>query len=185
MIEGIAFLDDATRPTAPDIPGVTPAQRAHGRRLAAYHRLHLHELAKVRDGLENLLAGTASVEEFTGRVSTMMMVENYRRFQTLCGNQCALLEMHHTIEDQRLFPALRQENGLRKVLDRLSAEHLTIHALIDRLVEMSKALSIEPSSGNEGMLREVYAALERVVVSHFGYEERELEEALGFFEIEI
>ena len=31
-------------------------------------------------------------------------------------------------------------------------------------------------------LREVYGVFERVVISHFGYEERELEEAIGYYD---
>jgi len=66
-LDGIPFLGDATRPKAPVIPGVTPAQRARGRRLGLYHRHHLEELAAVRYALDRLLAGTDAVEAVSHR----------------------------------------------------------------------------------------------------------------------
>lgn len=82
-LDGIPFLDDATRPKAPPIPGVTPAQRARGRRLALYHRHHLAELAAVRGALDRFLAGTGTVEAVTDGVASMTLTENYRAFGTL------------------------------------------------------------------------------------------------------
>ena len=34
------------------------------------------------------------------------MVANYRRFGNLCGQYCGIVNTHHTIEDQHLFPVL-------------------------------------------------------------------------------
>ena len=39
----------------------------------------------------------------------MEMIENLiRRVGTLCGHECQLLTLHHTIEDQEIFPAPAQ-----------------------------------------------------------------------------
>ena len=185
MLADITFLDDATRPHAPALPGATDAQRESGRHLAAVHRYHLAELAKVRRALDAFLAGTGPAEAISETVATMTMLENYRRFGALCGNACQLLNLHHTIEDRAIFPRLREHAPMRAVVDRLAAEHLVVHALIERLEKAAREVSHEPDPKAFANLRETYEALERVVLSHFGYEERELESALGYYGIDL
>jgi iron-sulfur cluster repair protein YtfE (RIC family) len=182
----VEAFDDVTRPLAPKIAGVTPEQRAHGKRLRLYHRHHLQELARVRQAMEQLLEGQGSTQSLTERLGSMAMVENYRRFGTICGQQCQMLTMHHTIEDHSLFPILRTgPEGLRKVIDRLSAEHRVIHDLLMRFDASTRAIPRDPSPSAFADLRQAYEQLERFVVSHFGYEERELEEALGYYAVPI
>lgn len=180
--EGIPFLDDATRPQAPAIPGVTPAQRAQGRSLSLYHHYHLVELATVRGALNRLLVGTGTAEAVSDGVASLSMVANYSTFGNLCGRQCQLLKMHHDIEEGSMYPTLRRDPGLRPVLDRLSAEHRTVHALLELIQESSRAVAANPSREQILALGEIYAVFERVVVSHFGYEERELEDAIGYYD---
>lgn len=180
-LEGIPFLDDATRPKAPAIPGVTPAQRAQGRRLGLYHRHHLAELATVRGALNRFLSGTGTGEAVSDGVASLSMIENYRAFGNLCGRQCQLLQIHHDIEEDSLYPTLRQNAGLRIVLDRLSAEHRTVHALLERIRETSRVIASNPTKENVHALSEIYAVFQRIVISHFGYEECELEEAIGYY----
>src|ERR1700691_3930222 len=56
----IAFLDDATRPKAPKIEGITPAQRSQGKRLALIHDYHLSQMDEVRWVMEQVEAGAQS-----------------------------------------------------------------------------------------------------------------------------
>ena len=140
------MLDDATRPEAPPIPDVTEEQRARGRRLGLYHRYHLDEIAGVRHALDHFLSGMGTAEDVADGVAAMTMIENYRIFGNLCGRQCQLLEMHHTIEDQDIFPRLRRNEGLRPVLDRLQAEHVAIHALSERLQTELRAIARDPGA---------------------------------------
>jgi len=154
MLADIPFLDDATRPHAPELPGVTDAQREPGRHLAAIHRYHLSELAKVRRALEAFLAGAATAEAVADSVSTMTMLENYRRSGALCGNSCGLLNLHHTIEDRAIFPRLREHAPMRAVIDRLAAEHLTVHALIERLEKAAREVSHDPGPDSLASLAE-------------------------------
>lgn len=196
MIDDIPFLDDATRPLAPPIEGASDLHRAHGRRLTLFHRYHLQQLAQLRRALTDLEQsnlengnpdkGLDAADALARQVGSMAMIENYRRFGSLCGQECQLLTLHHTIEDQEIFPHLRdRSDGLRKVIDRLSAEHLIVHELLVRLQDATRQFAQEPRAEKLAVLREVYDALERVVISHFGYEERELEEALGFYGIPL
>jgi hypothetical protein len=191
VIDDIEFLDDATRPLAPPIEGASDLHRAHGKRLTLFHRYHLQQLGQLRRALEELEKSDpdkkpGDARDLTKQVGSMAMIENYRRFGSLCGQECQLLTLHHTIEDQEIFPHLRNTSeGLRKVIDRLSAEHLIVHELLVRLQEATRAFAKEPGAEALASLRRVYEALERVVISHFGYEERELEEALGFYGIPL
>ena len=180
-LEGIPFLDDATRPRAPAIPGVTPMQRARGRRLGLYHRHHLAELAAVRVALDRFRSGTGTVEAVSEGVASLSMVASYRAFGNLCGQQCQMLQMHHDIEEGSVFPAIRQDAGMRPVLDRLGAEHRTVHALLERILQIARAIAVDPRRDYALALGRIYETFERIVISHFGYEERELEEAIGFY----
>ena len=189
MIDDIPFLDDATRPRAPELPGATEAHRASGRHLAAIHRMHLGELGRVREPLERFIAAAGADEnagrEIAARLDDLTMRDNILRFGAICGQACQMLEAHHTIEDQAIFPHLRRHAPIRAVVERLAAEHVTVHALIERLAETARAAIAAPKPETLAALREVYDALERVILSHFGYEERELDTALGYFGVEL
>ena len=81
-----------------------------------------------------------------------------------------------------MYPRLRRSDGLRRVLDRLGAEHRTVHALLERIRAIVRSVASAPTREQVLDLREVYGVFERVVISHFGYEERELEEAIGYYD---
>lgn len=183
----IDLLDDATRPKAPRIEGVTEPQRMQGRRLAMIHAMHLRQMAEVRQVMEHVTAGEMQVDALGEALSDMQMSHNYRVFGSLCGQECRMLTFHHTAEDRMLFPALaaQDNDGLRRVVERLAAEHEVIHQLIERMEAAARAAMNEPGPETFASLRESFETLERVVVSHFGYEQEELEEALGYYEIDI
>jgi hemerythrin-like domain-containing protein len=116
----------------------------------------------------------------------LSLVTNYRRFGTLCGQHCQMVHGHHSIEDQVLFPALRDQNEvLARVADRLEAEHGVVHELLVRLMAAIGALADAPTRDNFEVCRETYVALERVLLSHFAYEEDEIGDALGFYGIGV
>jgi hypothetical protein len=182
----ITFLDDATRPKAPKIEGVTPAQRQRGKRLALIHDFHLEQMNEVRWVMEQVEAGEAGVAELRDAISALQMAANYRLFGNLCGQECQMLTLHHTIEDHSIFPVLRRgSGGLRQVVDRLSQEHLIIHRLLQALEDSAINAVREPGGETFAELKAAFLALERVVRSHFGYEQEELEEALGYFDVPL
>ena len=183
----ITLLDDSTRPKAPKIGGLTPAQRARGKRLALFHRMHLQQLAQVRGVLDKVEAGEAEAAAIGAAVSSLDMASNYKLFGNLCGRECEVLTFHHTAEDQALFPVLqaRGTEGLRKVVDRLQAEHLVVHQLIEDLETAATRVIRQPDAAGFADLKARFRTLDKVVRSHFGYEETELEDALGFLGIDI
>jgi hypothetical protein len=182
----ITFLDNATRPKAPKIEGITPAQRMAGKRLALIHDYHLEQMNEVRWVMEQVEAGEQSAAALAEAISSLQMAANYRAFGNLCGRECQMLTLHHTIEDHSLFPALRAgSDGLRKVVDRLQEEHAVIHRLLQTLYDNAINAVRQPGRETFAATRAAFLALDRVVRSHFGYEQEELEEALGYFDVPL
>lgn len=186
MIDDISFLDDETRPRAPAIPDATEADRAHGRRLSLFHRFHLQQMAMIARAITALEQGSGDAAALARNIGNMAMLDNFRRVGTLCGQECQMLTLHHTIEDQEIFPRLRNQSaGLKAVIDRLSQEHEIVHTLLERLEQAAIRIMREPSPQALTDVRTVFDALHRVVASHFGYEEEELAEALGYYRIPL
>jgi predicted glycoside hydrolase/deacetylase ChbG (UPF0249 family) len=186
MLDDIGFLDDATRPEAPRLEGLTPRQREPGRHLVMVHN-HLREnMGMLAQLIEQASAGTVSPAEVEARTSNLAMVANYRRFGNLCGQHCQFVDMHHSIEDQAIFPAIaRQSEVFRKVADRLRAEHVVVHELLVRLIDALDKLAHDPNEQHFVAARTIYQALERVLLSHLGYEEESIGDALGYFGIGV
>lgn len=186
MQDAVKLPDDLTRPKAPEIPGVSVQQRRNGRRLALFHEMHLRELGRVRRAMSGVFAGDGGAQDLLVTISSMQMAVNMRRFGNLCGAACDMLAGHHMIEDQIMFPALDgRTGGLNKVIARLRSEHLVIHELLVRMESAAAALIAAPGSAAASALRTDFNTLEAFVISHFGYEQTELEEALGYYGVEL
>ncbi len=184
MLLDIKFLDDATRPEPPVLEDITDEQRLPGQHLVMIHN-HLRENMKTLERLiERAAAGVASPAQVAEETEELTMVSNYRRFGNLCGQHCQFVHTHHSIEDYAIFPELgRQGEIYRRIAERLKAEHEVIHEVLIRLVDALETLAREPSRTNFEAAREVYTALERVLLSHLGYEEAAMGDALGYFGI--
>lgn len=181
-------LDDAeARPVPPRYPSITRAERAHGRRLAAIHDMYRAELDGVAGLLSAIRAEMAAPGALVQAVGGMQMTRNFRLFGTACGRDCALLQNHHDIEENWMFPALAERGGtpLAPVIARLRAEHEVIHRLIEDLHGAARALRDAPSSSAFEDCAQRFAVLDRAIRSHFGYEETALEEPLGALGVPI
>lgn len=176
-------IDPTTRPKAPALPDVTDIQRQNGKHLAAIHRMHLMEMARVRRVLDAIEAGKEDPSTLPNLVATLDMTQNFRTFGNMCGRECQMLSMHHNIEEQRMFPELeaKANDGIRAVVARLREEHKIVHALIERLYSAAVNLVNDPGDAGFAECRDTFNALEDVVRSHFGYEETELADALGVY----
>ena len=179
----VADLREEERPNAPPIEGATDAQRRQGRQLAMIHRMHLQQMRQVRNLMQNIAKGTEPPAAFVSAVPEMEMLKNYRQFGNLCGQECQFLDYHHGAEENQVFPhlAARGNDGLRKVIDKLRKEHEVVHALLERLYSDAVRLVQNPGADAFAEAGATFDALERVVKSHFGYEEVELQEALGVY----
>jgi hemerythrin-like domain-containing protein len=177
----ITLLDNTKRPKAPKIENLTPAQRRQGRRLSLYHNLHRQQLREVWDAMERIDNALIT------KISELDMRHNFKTFGNMCGEECQMLTFHHQAEDSMMFPVLHAEGdkGLRKVVERLQAEHLVVHELIEELEAGAMAATQNPTEESYAKLRDTFNALDTCVRSHFGYEETELEEALGVIDVGI
>ena len=175
-------FDVTKRPKAPPIPDVTPEQSQRGGHLAMIHRLHLHDLQRLRGVIDRIEDGEEATTELAEGVSGLKMHDNMRRFGTLCGRECAALTFHHDAEESMVFPHLSAHGseGLRKVVEQLMEEHRHVHALLIELDANAVTLCEKPGSETFSALKGTFEKLHRLVVSHFGYEETELRDALGY-----
>ncbi|SHI35802.1 hemerythrin domain-containing protein [Wenxinia saemankumensis] len=174
-------LDEPTRPKAPPIPGATEGQRRAGRHLAMIHAHHLRDLLGIGQLVELVAAGEAGAQHLPKALQDMELTENMALTGTLCGRECAVLTMHHDIEETSMFPHLDRvgDPGISAVVQRLKDEHEVVHALLLRLQGEAATLAEAPTETAMQAVRATYARLTEVVRSHFGYEETELQEALG------
>ena len=182
MLLNIGFLDDATRPTVPRLEGLTPAQRYAGEHLKEVHD-HLREnMQAIRTLIGRAREGLVSREDVARETAELTMVSNFRRFGNLCGQHCQVVNTHHSLEDAYIFPAIANiSEGYRAVADRLQAEHVIVHELLKRQIETLNAMVGAPSAEKFAEAVKVFEALERVLLSHLGYEEEQIGDALGYY----
>lgn len=184
MIDDIQFLDDATRPAPVKLEGLTDGQRASGLHLKEVHN-HLREnMLTLGRLIERAASGCVSAAEVTAEASALAMVGNYRRFGNLCGQHCQIVNLHHSIEDEALFPGIAAQGlAFKAIADRLRAEHVVVHELLVRLITALGTLANHPGPEHFDDAVTIYRALERVLLSHLGYEEDAIGDALGYFEL--
>ena len=182
MIDDIEFLDDATRPAPPKLEGLRPEHKHAGEHLKEVHN-HLRDNMKtLRVLIERAAKGELKPGEAAEATGGLEMVANFRRFGNLCGQYCQFVHGHHSLEDQMLFPAIAAQGEVfRKIADRLQAEHVVVHELLMRLVDALNTLAAEPTRENFVATTTIYEALERVLLSHLGYEEDAIGDAMGYF----
>ena len=172
---------DADRPKAPLVDELSDEDRASGRHLAAIHRMHLRNVEAVTELMAAIRDGIADPASLAPALARMPMAQNLSQFGTICGQECAMLQGHHDIEEHSIFPALRRgaDEQLAAVIDRLMAEHEVIHALLAELEKAARELAKMPSDDHLAVVEAAFDPLLRAIRSHFGYEEVELESALG------
>lgn len=176
-------LQEAARPKMAPIPGATDTDRAQGRQLAAIHRHYLMEMGRVDMVFRRIEAGDAPPEELAQIVLSTDVARNLTAMGTICGQQCQVLMMHHNIEEGHMFPGLAAPDNpaLRAVIAKLRQEHEVIHALLVDLDRAAQALRESPSDATFAEARAAFDRLSAAIRSHFGYEETELAEAIGFY----
>ena len=180
-LPGRLELNEAARPKAPAIPHATDRHRRVGARLGLIHDAHRRELRALRATLDRIAREGADAGDLAVAVGELGMARNLELFGALCGRECSHLQFHHDIEEGHTFPIMerRGSDGLRLVIAKLREEHEVVHALIAALHDRTVRFTEEPSETALEAVREALDRIEEVVHSHFGYEEAELEEALG------
>ena len=111
-------------------------------------------------------------------IHTMTLRQNNWTVGTYCESYCRVVTMHHTLEDQAMFPRLRRgDPRLAPVVDRLEEEHHAIHDVLERVDRALVAFVATPDGARE--LRAAVDLLTDTLLSHLSYEERELVEPIA------
>jgi alkanesulfonate monooxygenase SsuD/methylene tetrahydromethanopterin reductase-like flavin-dependent oxidoreductase (luciferase family) len=175
--------DESARPSAPTYPA-DRAFTAHDKAVAE-HLIDVHdnlraELTRVRDLMEQVLAGSMDSGAARSHLHTMAMRQNNWTLGTYCESYCRAVATHHTLEDQSLFPHLRRADpGLVPVIDRLQEEHEAIHDVLEG-VDLALVSFVAEPDGASG-LRAAVDLLTDTLLSHLSYEEHQLVEPLARF----
>jgi Hemerythrin HHE cation binding domain len=179
--------DESTRPTLAE-PGDTAYPATH----AAYHRhlveIHDHlrsELTRLHGLVDEVRRGVLTAGQARSEVHAMSVRQNNWTLGAYCQSYCGFVNGHHSLEDAGVFPHLRRaEPSAAPVLDRLSAEHVVIHRLLDDVDRTLVALVREAGEAALDALEEALQTLGDRLLSHLAYEERELRGPLsrhGFY----
>jgi hypothetical protein len=176
-------LDTSARPSGPPAPAgyaYTRHGQAVGRHLAQVHDHLRSELGQVRDLLRQVKDGHLAVGQARRAVNEMTMRQNNWTLGAYCASYCAIVAGHHGLEDRAVFPHLRQSDPeLGPVIDRLEAEHVVIHEIMQ---DVDRALvNLVQSPGNFAEIDDAVDRLAETLLSHLEYEEREITEPLSRF----
>ncbi|GAB3462018.1 LLM class flavin-dependent oxidoreductase [Actinophytocola sediminis] len=173
--------DESTRPVAPaadENATYTDGGRADGAHLIQIHDHLRGELERVRSLVAQVADGRLDAGAARSAINEMTMRQNNWTLGAYCESYCRLVTMHHTGEDQALFPQLRRADPrLAPVIDRLAAEHEVIHDVLNRVDAALVAMVRDPKGIDE--LSDAVDLLTDTLLSHLSYEERSLVEPLA------
>ena len=173
--------DESARPTG---PRPEPDREYTARELASAQQLvdiHQHlrsELTQIRDLVAQVLDGTLGPGAARSLVNEMTIRQNNWTVGAYCASYCRLVNTHHSLEDQSLFPRLSAADPrLAPVIDRLAEEHVVIHDVLER-VDRALVAFVGGPDGDRS-LGDAVDLLTDTLLSHLSYEERELVEPLA------
>ncbi|KPV53899.1 hypothetical protein SE17_06965, partial [Kouleothrix aurantiaca] len=177
--------DESMRPRLPQSTApVSASGRQSQETLIQVHKHLRQELAQIRDAAEQV--ATQQIEPAAARslIYQLTLRQNFWTLGSFCAQYCRVVSIHHTIEDERVFPSLERKDGaLGPVLERLSWEHEIIAAQLERFDQALVAMMDEP--GKVVDVRRVADDLNTMLLSHLAYEEDELLGPIGRLNIAL
>ena len=176
-------IDDSTRPRVAGSLDLTPRQRLAGDHLRMVHDHFRQQLGQLTSAVVELRDGTGAVAVVRENLHQLAPALTAQQVSGLCQQVCRFLTMHHTIEDQSMFPAVATLEAYAPVAARLAEEHLDIHAHLERVDDLALAVRTDPTRVDE--LVTAVADLRHDLESHFAYEETEMTEPLGLLGLGI
>lgn len=163
---------------------ISEAGRRGQETLLAVHQHLRDELVRLADIVEQVAAGELSIAGARSHVAQTTMRQNYWTLGAFCASYCRVVSVHHTIEDERMFPDIeRGDASLAPVIARLSEEHEVIAGLLS---EVDEALVV--TVGEPARLDDARAAVRRLgdqLLRHLAYEEEQLLPAIGRLGLEV
>lgn len=177
--------DESMRPRLPQSGApVSTVGRQSQEMLIQVHEHLRQELAQIRDAAEQV--ATQQMEPAAARslIYQLTLRQNFWTLGSFCAQYCRVVSLHHTIEDERVFPSLERKDGaLGPVLERLSWEHEIIAEQLERFDQALVAMMEEP--GKVVDVRRVADDLNSMLLSHLAYEEDELLGPIGRLNIAL
>jgi hemerythrin-like domain-containing protein len=150
-----------------------------GDHLVAIHDHLRGELAQLRALVEEVERGHTEAAEARHAISTMTLRQNDWTLGVYCQTYCRVVTMHHSIEDQAMYPRLRAADpALGPALDRMVEEHHAVHGRLEELDRALVVLVADPDAGVAGV-GAALEALEVTLLEHLAYEEDQLVEPLN------
>jgi hemerythrin superfamily protein len=149
---------------------------------AGAHLVEVHdglraELTRLRDIVEQVVAGEVQAHRARNAINELTMRQNNWTLGAYCAQYCRFVTGHHSLEDRSVFPHLRRSDpALTPVLERLEEEHVVIHDVLEQLDEALVGLVSGASGTTE--LKRVVDRLSQTLLDHLAYEEDELVPAL-------
>lgn len=144
-----------------------------GQHLIDVHDHHRSELAQVRDVLRRVREGVAEVGDARDAIQQLALRRNDWTLGGLCQSFCFGLTMHHTMESGDIFGHLRSKQpDLAPVLDKLHADHLDIHEILEQLDRALVRMVAHP--GEHDAVADAIDALADALLEHLAYEEAQL-----------
>jgi alkanesulfonate monooxygenase SsuD/methylene tetrahydromethanopterin reductase-like flavin-dependent oxidoreductase (luciferase family) len=175
--------DESTRPSSPAAPEghvYSDTAQAVGQHLVDVHNHLRSELDQLRDILQQVKQGTLGAGAARSVINEMTMRQNDWTLGAYCATYCRTVTQHHSLEDAQIFPHLRRaDNGLVPVIDRLEAEHLVIHEVLEGVDQALVGFVRAPEDFSG--LQQALDLLTDVLLSHLAYEEQQIVEPLARF----
>ena len=176
----IEVRDEGTVTTRHTQGAATPAASGAGAHLVEVHDGLRAELSRLRDIVEQVVAGEEQAHRARNAINELTMRQNNWTLGAYCAQYCRFVTGHHTLEDRSVFPHLRRSDpALAPVLDRLEAEHLVIHDVLEQLDDALVGLVSGASGGSATVeLQRVVDRLSTTLLDHLSSEEEDLVPAL-------
>jgi alkanesulfonate monooxygenase SsuD/methylene tetrahydromethanopterin reductase-like flavin-dependent oxidoreductase (luciferase family) len=163
--------------TTPATPRGAARNAGAGAELVAVHSMLRTELTGLRDLIAQVTSGEVAPARARSALNEMTMRQNNWTMGAYCESYCRVVTQHHSLEDAAVFPRLRaREPRLAPVLDRLKAEHVEIHEVLDSVDRALAGFIAEPAKPDE--LIAVMEQLSSALLGHLDYEESQLVEPL-------
>ena len=158
--------------------------RAGQQTLLAIHEHLRQELARLMDVIEEVRKGRVTAAEARSYLNTMTMRQNYWTLGAFCAAYCRVVSVHHTIEDQQLFPDLKAaDQSLGPILEQLRHEHDQIAQVLDE-IDASLVSMVEDEEAF-GSTASAVDQLSDSLLAHLRFEEDKLLEPIGRLAIRV
>ena len=156
----------------------TAVGRAQQELLRQVHDHLRQELARIREAVAQVAEGESDPAAARAVINRLTMRQNYWTLGSFCAAYCRVVAIHHTIEDETMFPGLRsREPGVGPVIDRLGEEHEEIAGLLTALD--AALVTMVTDAGGVHAVRTQADLLADRLLEHLAYEEEQLLPVIG------